>query len=94
MTGFAFAKQAEIIRADGPSDICDLVLAKAQEAFREHELEKDIATAIKRSLEDEDSVTWHIVVGRSFGASCTHACKFLYFLKVGSHYILAFKSAD
>ena len=84
----------EIIRSDGPSEICDMVIQKTQEAFQNHSMEKDIATAVKRGMEETDSVTWHIIVGRSFGASCTHACKFLYFVKVGSHYVLAFKSSD
>jgi len=74
--------------------VLEIVTQKAQDAFTEHSVEKDIATSMKRALEQENSGTWHVVVGRSFGASCTHACKLLYFIKLGSHFVLAFKSAE
>lgn len=42
--------------------------------------EKEIAMAIKQSLQNFYQGTWHVMVGRKFGCYCTHEQgKFAYF---------------
>ncbi|CAK9294472.1 unnamed protein product [Gordionus sp. m RMFG-2023] len=64
----------------------------AERAISEHELEKDIAMAIKKRMDVRHNPTWQCVVGKNFGSSISYtAMNFMYFY-VGNDAILLFKS--
>ncbi|RMZ78374.1 hypothetical protein DV738_g3948, partial [Chaetothyriales sp. CBS 135597] len=44
----------------------------AQEAMEKFNIEKDIATHIKREFDARKGATWHCIVGRNFGSFVTH----------------------
>ena len=58
------------------------------------QLEKDVATFIKKKCDEEQGGTWHVIAGRNFGCSITHDTKFVLFLQVDLMHVLLFKSRD
>lgn len=64
----------------------------AEEAMREHTLEREIASVIKKEMDSRYGHTWHVIVGRSFGSYVTHEKgRFVYFY-VGPLALLVFKT--
>lgn len=49
---------------------------------------------MKKTLDEELTGTWHVVVGESFGCSVTHETKFIAFFQIGLVYFLVFRSLD
>ena len=58
------------------------------------QIEKDMATYIKKKCDEEFGGTWHCVVGRNFGCSITHDTKHVFFLQVDQMHVLLFKSHE
>lgn len=68
------------------------VFKVAEEAMKEYTLERDIASAVKKAMDEQFDKTWHVIVGRSFGSYVTHEkSRFIYFY-VGSLAFLVFKT--
>ena len=66
-----------------------------REAFESSETEKDTATKIKQVFEKKfPKSAWHVIVGKHFGVSITHATTNLIFLSVNQHSVLLFRSDD
>mmetsp|Transcript_11197 Transcript_11197/g.21852 ORF Transcript_11197/g.21852 Transcript_11197/m.21852 type:complete len:99 (-) Transcript_11197:969-1265(-) len=65
------------------------------EAISQGKVEKDIATQIKRNMDNMDNGgTWHCIVGQDFGASLCFDNKHLLFVKADDKHILLFRSFD
>lgn len=47
----------------------------AQEAIGSYMMEKDMANFIKREFDKKYQPTWHVIIGKSWGALVTHATK-------------------
>jgi dynein light chain LC8-type len=47
-------------------------IEKAQEALNKFETERDIAQYIKKAFDESNGLTWHCIVGKSFGSFVTH----------------------
>ena len=47
----------------------------AQEAIGSYMLEKDMANFIKKEFDKKYTPTWHVIIGKSWGAFVTHATK-------------------
>ncbi|CAM9158333.1 unnamed protein product [Chrysoparadoxa australica] len=61
-------------------DMQEAVIQVAQDAIRDNNTEKDIASAIKSSFEGMYPSVWHCFVGRNFGCYVTHEhSKYCYF---------------
>jgi len=71
-------------------------LRAAQKALKEHTMEKDVATAIKREFDSQkdQAASWHCVVGKHFAASITFAAKNVIYFHNKTHYFLLFRSED
>jgi len=75
------------------SCVCDAGLTECP-LLQERSIEKDVATLVKKTLDEELTGTWHVVVGESFGCSVTHETKFIAFFQIGLVYFLVFRSLD
>jgi dynein light chain LC8-type len=69
--------------------VIDLAVA----AVEKFSVEKDIAAAIKKDLDQRYGMTWHCIVGRNFGSYVTHETKHFIYFYVGEVAILAFKTS-
>lgn len=70
-----------------------MVFKVAQEAMEEYSLERDIASAVKKAMDEHFDKTWHVIVGKSFGSYVTHEKgRFIYFY-IGTLAFLVFKTA-
>ena len=50
----------------------DLVLGTICQALEKYNIEKDIASYIKKEFDKKYNPTWHCIVGRNFGEFCPH----------------------
>ncbi|KAG8468457.1 hypothetical protein KFE25_013540 [Diacronema lutheri] len=64
----------------------------AQEAIGSYMMEKDMANFIKREFDKKYQPTWHVIIGKSWGALVTHATKNFIYFYLGDIAILIFKS--
>ena len=67
---------------------------RAAACVQERSIEKDVATLVKKTLDENLGGTWHVVVGESFGCSVTHETKYIAFFQLGLVYFLVFRSLD
>lgn len=82
-----------ILRAsDLPQEIQAKVFELAQDAVASYTTEKDIATFLKKELDNMYGPTWHVIAGRSFGSYVTHEQGFFAYFYLGDLAILVFKS--
>ena len=84
----------KVLQAHLPQDLQEHINDKINLALDQFKIEKDIATFMKKQLDDYSKATWHCVVGKCFGCSITHATKYMYFLQIDGHYVLIFASLD
>ena len=63
-----------------------------QAALDQFQIEKDVATVVKKKFDETYGGTWHCVVGRNFGCSVTHQTKYLLFFQIDEIYVLLFCS--
>lgn len=68
------------------------VLELAQEANRAYNIEKDVATFLKKELDQLYGPTWHVIVGKSFGSYVTHEQGYFIYFYIGELAFLIFKS--
>jgi len=85
-----------IVRCDLSDEMKEQALRAAQKALKEHTMEKDVATAIKREFDSQkdQAASWHCVVGKHFAASITFAAKNVIYFHNKTHYFLLFRSED
>lgn len=57
-----------------------------------YKIEKDIATYLKKELDQQYGATWHVIVGKSFGSYVTHEQGFFIYFYIGELAFLIFKS--
>ena len=72
----------------------DKAIGYVNEALDKFQIEKDMATNVKKRCDDDLGGTWHCVIGRNFGCSITHDTKFVLFFQADLMHILLFKSLD
>ena len=84
----------KIHKAEIPADIKDAAIALVEKALTTHQIEKDVATAVKKQCDEKFGGTWHIVVGRNFGCSITHDTRYVLFFQVDLMHVMLFKSLD
>eukprot|EP01038_Epipyxis_sp_PR26KG_P007432 gene7432-10128_t len=87
-------RKSKIYKADIPEDKVKIILSKVNEAMDKFQIEKDIATFVKKRCDDEFGGTWHCVAGRNFGCSITHDTKYVIFFQIEQMHVLLFKSLE
>ncbi|KAL0237335.1 hypothetical protein PCE1_000732 [Barthelona sp. PCE] len=86
------SSRAIIKNADMSEDMQQDAIDCAQSALEKFNIEKDIASYIKKEFDRKYGSSWHCIVGRAFGSYVTHETKhFIYFYK-GQLAFLLFRS--
>ncbi|VDQ11954.1 unnamed protein product [Trichobilharzia regenti] len=60
-------KKAVVKNADMSEDMQQFAVDITAQAMEEHNIEKDVATFVKKEFDKKYGPTWHCIVGRNFG---------------------------
>ncbi|KAI8561689.1 hypothetical protein RHMOL_Rhmol04G0359900 [Rhododendron molle] len=88
----ASAKKVIIKSADMKEDLQREAVDIAIAAFEKHNVEKDVAEAIKKEFDRKHGATWHCIVGKNFGSYVTHETNHFVYFYLDSKAVLLFKS--
>ncbi|EGW33519.1 uncharacterized protein SPAPADRAFT_151749 [Spathaspora passalidarum NRRL Y-27907] len=78
--------------SDLSEEIQTKIFELAQQSIVTCKIEKDIATFLKKELDQIYGPTWHVIVGRSFGSYVTHEQGYFIYFYIGDLAFLIFKS--
>ncbi|CAB1099662.1 unnamed protein product [Ectocarpus sp. CCAP 1310/34] len=90
----ATERKIEVLIAEIPEELQQKAKRRVCLAMDKYDIEKDIATDVKKHFDEECEGSWHCVSGRSFGCSVTHETKHLFFFKCDQMYVLLFCSPE
>ena len=76
-----------------PEEMQAEAIAVAMEAREKFNVEKDIASYIKREFDTKHTPTWHCLVGRNFGAYVTQEKDCYIYFYLGQLAVCLWKSA-
>ncbi|CCF58480.1 hypothetical protein KAFR_0E03280 [Kazachstania africana CBS 2517] len=83
-----------ILKASDISDeMRDEIFQISVEAVKTQDLERDIASTIKKQLDSKMGTTWHVIVGKNFGSYVTHEKGHFVYFYIDSLAFLVFKTA-
>ena len=85
-------QKAVLKAADLPEEMQTKVFELAADALGKYKAEKDVATYLKKELDQLYGPTWHAIVGKSFGSYGTHEQGFFIYFYFGPLAFLLFKS--
>lgn len=88
----ASGKRVIIKSADMKEDLQKEAVDIAISAFEKHNVEKDVAEAIKKEFDKKYGPTWHCIVGRNFGSYVTHETNHFVYFYLDQKAVLLFKS--
>lgn len=87
------ADQKPILKAqDMAEEMQQTVFDISLKALEQNEQEKDIASYIKKQLDEQLGHTWHVIVGKNFGSYVTHELGYFIYFYVGPYAFLVFKT--
>lgn len=69
-------------------------MSAATKAMEKYNIEKDIASFVKKEFDTKFNPSWHCIVGKSFGSYVTHESKHFVYFYVGQLAVLLFKSGS
>ncbi|CCC70595.1 hypothetical protein NCAS_0F01110 [Naumovozyma castellii] len=83
-----------ILKASDISDkLREEIFQITQQAISSNELERDMASTIKKQLDTQFGPTWHVIVGKNFGSYVTHEKGYFLYFYIGPLAFLVFKTA-
>ncbi|BHF64728.1 Dynein light chain 1, cytoplasmic [Sparganum proliferum] len=85
-------RKAVVKNADMDDEMQQTAVEFAATAIEKFQIEKDIASYLKKEFDRKYGPTWHCVVGRHFGSYVTHETRHFIYFYVGSLALLLFKS--
>ncbi|VDL89988.1 unnamed protein product [Schistocephalus solidus] len=85
-------RKAVVKNADMDDEMQQTAVECAAVALEKFQIEKDIASYLKKEFDKKYGPTWHCVVGRHFGSYVTHETRHFIYFYVGSLALLLFKS--
>ncbi len=85
-------RNAVVKNADMSDDMQREVVDCATMAMEKFNIEKDIASFVKKEMDKKFNPTWHCIVGRNFGSYVTHETKHFIYFYLGQVAFLLFKS--
>mmetsp|Transcript_8027 Transcript_8027/g.19332 ORF Transcript_8027/g.19332 Transcript_8027/m.19332 type:complete len:90 (+) Transcript_8027:138-407(+) len=86
------ATKAVIRQQEMPQEMLDYIVAKTIVAQEQFNSEKEIASFLKKEMQDIYQATWHVVIGRFFGSYVTHEKNCYCYFYVGQMGVLAWKT--
>lgn len=78
--------------ADMPEDRQDAAVQAATQAVEKYNVEKDVASSIKKDFDSRYGPTWHCIVGRNYGSYVTHETGCFIYFYLDNIAVLLFKS--
>lgn len=78
--------------SDLPEELQTKIFELSKDAVSTYKIEKDIATYLKKELDQLYGATWHVIVGKSFGSYVTHEQGYFTYFYIGQLAFLIFKS--
>nr|AAX30103.1 dynein light chain 2 [Schistosoma japonicum]CAX74139.1 Dynein light chain 2, cytoplasmic [Schistosoma japonicum] len=84
--------KSKVKSADMSEDQQQYAVDTAAKAFEIHNIEKDVASFIKKEFDKQYGPTWHCIVGKNFGSYVTHNTKCFIYFYLHNVAILLFKS--
>ncbi|THD28915.1 Neuronal nitric oxide synthase protein inhibitor [Fasciola hepatica] len=88
----SMTQKAVVKNADMPNEMQQHAVEICAEAVRRYDMEKDIASYIKKDFERKYGPTWHCIVGRSYGSFVTHEPGYFIYFFLDKFAVLLFKS--
>ncbi|XP_072023447.1 dynein light chain LC6, flagellar outer arm-like [Amphiura filiformis] len=85
-------KPPVIKNADMDSAAQHDALAFTKDGMEKFNIEKDIASFVKKEFDRKYGPTWHCIVGKHFGSYVTHETKHFIYFYIGQMAVLLFKS--
>ncbi|CAH8828087.1 unnamed protein product [Trichobilharzia szidati] len=85
-------KKAVVKNADMSEDMQQFAVDITAQAMEEHNIEKDVATFVKKEFDKKYGPTWHCIVGRNFGSYVTHEVNHFIYFYLQNVAVLLFKS--
>ena len=89
-----YTRIVKIHKAEIPESMQEKAIYRVNQAMDKFQIEKDIATSVKKKCDEEFGGTWHVICGRNFGCSITHDTKFVLFVQVDLLHVMIFKSLE
>ena len=89
-----YTRIVNVHKADIPESMQEKTVLFVNQAMDKFQIEKDIATAVKKKCDEQFGGTWHVVCGRNFGCSITHDTKFVLFFQIDLLHVILFKSLE
>lgn len=62
-------------------------------ALNDNDVERDVASQIKKELDITYGTTWHVIVGKNFGSYVTHEKGHFIYFYIDTFAFLVFKTA-
>lgn len=87
-------RKIKISKSNIPEGDVEKAKEFVNEAMDKFQIEKDMATFIKKKCDEQFGGTWHCIIGRNFGCSITHDTKHVLFFQVDLMNALIFKSLE
>lgn len=81
-----------IKNCDMNDDMKEFAIDQANKAFETYTVEKEICAFIKKKFDEKYNPTWHVIIGKSFGAWVNHETKNYIYFYLGNYAILLWKS--
>ena len=81
-----------VLETDMTADLVMTICEVYAEAEAKWKHEKDMATAVKKHLDENMGGTWHVMVGQKYGCSVAHANNKLLYMKSNRFHVLVFQS--
>uniref|UniRef100_A0A915CM72 Dynein light chain n=1 Tax=Ditylenchus dipsaci TaxID=166011 RepID=A0A915CM72_9BILA len=81
----------EIKETDMTPEMTKTSVAIVREGLKKFNQDKDVASYLKDTFEQQFGATWHAVVGKSFGSRVSYEINHFILLKVNQHSVMIFK---
>nr|CDS29171.1 dynein light chain [Hymenolepis microstoma] len=88
------SKREDVVikNADMESEMQNAAVNVAEEAFEKYNIEKDVASHIKKEFDKRYLPNWHCIVGKHFGSYVTHEANHFIYMYLGNTAVLLFKT--
>ncbi|CAH8463603.1 unnamed protein product [Heterobilharzia americana] len=85
-------QKAVVKNADMPEEMQQFAVDTAAKAMCDCNIEKDIASFVKKEFDKTYNPTWHCIVGRNYGSYVTHETHHFIYFYLNNVAILLYKS--
>ncbi|KAL7054464.1 hypothetical protein AAHC03_026081 [Spirometra sp. Aus1] len=84
----------EIIKCDAPNEVLDFMKKQAIQAQQNCKTEQEMASYVRKRMDDNYNSTWGCVVGQNFGSEVPYIPNSFAFFTVDKHSFLIYKASE